>query len=45
MAMTLGDVLVFQPILQPLGLPVGLIGGQPGEQHPAAIAQAIIIWA
>ena len=28
------DVLVLQPGLQPLGLPVGLIGGEPGERHP-----------
>ena len=28
------DVLAFQPGLQPLGLPVGLIRGEPGERHP-----------
>jgi hypothetical protein len=27
------DVLAFQPGLQPLGLPVGLIRGKPGERH------------
>jgi hypothetical protein len=28
-----GDVPLFQPGLQPLGLPAGLISGEPGERH------------
>ena len=38
----IGHVVFFQPPLQVLRLAIDLIGGEPGERHPASIARCSI---